>query len=336
MIEPRNKDAYILFTTQQDHAVKSVRLNVIPETISHSYSANWQQRDLLGRLSPMFTYSSGSEEVYSFSVELHEDLDAKENLVHLIEDIKALSYPVMGSGGIIKPPVVYFELGEISGEGLVTTTIHWNKPFRKGRYIYATVNFSIVVEDEEKPTELTIVQEHTSGNEVVTVNKYIFDGNTSLYNAVVDSLQNYGATITDFISPADAQGIREVVYGWAAEEYNYAATRLNNLFDLMSASVPADSKNRTFVDEFIAGVRGMTIDLFDSKILSGEDIQTLSDDIHYDKVFAGAITSFLNKINDEIGPLTSEEKEKIKDALLKEIEHVNILAQEVVYYGKSR
>jgi hypothetical protein len=162
--------------------------DIIPDTLSYSYSPNYSGQNTLGRMSPIQIYSGGSARVYSFSLLVHEDMIETStnfgNITDFVDAIKTLSYPFVNSLGETVKPSVEFYIGKISGKGIVTTDISWKKPFRNGRYIVAEISFSITVEKINPVPNLRTetTKEYVEGNLVYNDKIIVSEDVTDLLN----------------------------------------------------------------------------------------------------------------------------------------------------------
>lgn len=141
----------------------------IPDSVSYSYNANFTSQSFLGRKSPIFIYSNGSKKAYSFSIAMSEDIldsvtimkDGQKkkpvDLIELVDNIKMLSYPVKTINGIVSFPQTFFQVGLLSGYGIIQTSIEWKKPFRNGHYINVSISFDITVEKDITMPKLTTI-----------------------------------------------------------------------------------------------------------------------------------------------------------------------------------
>lgn len=147
-----------------------VIIPVIPDSLSASYSANFQSVTTHGLIRPVRYYTGGSEKSVSFAIKMHEDLqyrylntsdeyaNTKGNLYALIDVIKKLSEPNTDHvRQVLLPPKVYFQLGnQFAGTGHVDTSISFSVPFRNGRYIMADISFTFVFHEIFRSNELTV------------------------------------------------------------------------------------------------------------------------------------------------------------------------------------
>lgn len=167
-----------------------VFIPVIPDSLSASYSANFQSVTTHGLIRPVRYYTGGSEKSVSFTIKMHEDLlhkdslhedpqykysnkldeyaNADSNLYALVDVIKRLSEPSTDyKKQVLLPPKVYFQLGnQFAGTGHIDTSVSFSVPFRNGRYIMADISFTFafheifesnkLTAETTKPGELTI------------------------------------------------------------------------------------------------------------------------------------------------------------------------------------
>ena len=310
---------------------KTIELSVIPEEASHSYSANWNQHDLLGRLSPIYTYLNNTEESYSFSVVLHEDLDSKGNITETVDNIKSLSYPTLTKDGVLKAPEVYFSLGEINGFGIVSTNIQWNKPFRSGRYIYVTIDFHIIVEDKETlPTMLEIVED-IEGSSFLKDSYYadtvLFRSSPSVYKSISNNLNNYNSfnsSISDLITPRDTKELISIEEGWLIDDFNYVLGRLEHIHEISNLAQEGLGKHSQALLNLVKDYEELATHTNTSGKLNKAHKTSIESKIN-------GYIEYLHSVK----PLTSKEKERIKDELMGDILLLAKLAREIEGYGES-
>jgi hypothetical protein len=149
-----------------------VSIPVIPDSLSASYSANFQSVTTHGLIRPVRYYTGGSEKSVSFTIKMHEDLqyeysnnksdeytNTKSNLYALVDVIKRLSEPpnTDHDSQVLLPPKVYFQLGnQFAGTGHIDTSVSFSVPFRNGRYTMADISFTFVFHEIFRSNELTV------------------------------------------------------------------------------------------------------------------------------------------------------------------------------------
>lgn len=327
---------YFLYNADGGNAAakKEIELDVIPDSVAHAYNANWESQDILGRMSPVYAYKNGSEETYSFSVVLHEDIMSGKyqgsSLVELIEDIRSLSYPIQAtSNANLFMPRVYFQIGEIAGYGIVKTSVEWNKPFRSGHYVYATINFDITIDEKILPIKVQTIQTTNKlPEDFYLVGSQVISAYTRAQTeGIVDSLSGVATFITDLVDPSDADGLNAVRRGWASESFDYSVQRLGNIYNAFT-STDADLSGLSF----IKSLTSMDFQQYQSKAvsLSSKD---------YDRWFDGYIrdfNAFVDYYYKEINPdMTDDERQAVKDEFFLTINSIKELAREVAGYAAS-
>ena len=112
-----------------------------PEEFSDSSSAQFDAQDVRGRSSPYQGYNSSGPREISFSLTLHDDL-CKMGLLGTVNALKSLTYP--GYDGVLKSPQCFIRIGDmVSCNAIVTSvSVSWQKPFRDGVYVTASVDIS--------------------------------------------------------------------------------------------------------------------------------------------------------------------------------------------------
>lgn len=145
-------DAYII----NMNTGTRIELDLLPESIDDSYTANYNSTPILGRSTPIIGYSEGGPRSISFSVKLHDDVisEAGMDIVDKVNILKALSYPSYENDRVISPKC-YVRIGSmISMTGVCNNVgVSWEPPYsptKKGRvsYLQAEVSLSF---DEVQP-----------------------------------------------------------------------------------------------------------------------------------------------------------------------------------------
>lgn len=169
-----------------------IELPIIPDSVSASYTANLVKTAPIGTIQPINYYVGGSAKEISFNITLHEDINHKENSIYkLLDDIKAMSEPVI-QNNTLKPPSVYLQLGtQFAGKGHINTEIRHGMPFRNGRYLQADLSITFTYHEEYHRDNLDYLETYFVSEVTNEYNpEYIFGDN---YNNFVDY-----ETITDY------------------------------------------------------------------------------------------------------------------------------------------
>jgi hypothetical protein len=230
----------IYFYKTVGNQVEEIIIDIIPQEVTYTYTPNFQEQSTLGRLSPLYSYINGSDKKIAFSVKLHEDLgsirESYETLDGLVSKLKSLSYPST-TGGALED--VSFHLGEITGKGIVNTSVSWEKPFRDGRYLVANISFDITVTKEYTPvssTEITERVELPNGvYQEVPKLLYTTDMRDSLKHFIMDSTgSKYNTAYNHLLDSTDSKEVREYYLAQAKKSFDYNATILTNLYDMIA------------------------------------------------------------------------------------------------------
>lgn len=148
------------YSIMRDNILNEVELDVIPETINHSHTAVYKTQNVLGRITPIQMYSSGSEDTYSFSVTYHSDLinedrdeEKKIALTKLVDTLQSFMVPDLDQAtNALKSKTVYFQVGSLSGIGSVDVSINWKAPISvDGYYKLVELTFTITVDKSFQP-----------------------------------------------------------------------------------------------------------------------------------------------------------------------------------------
>lgn len=163
-----------------------IEIPVIPDTMGFSYGANFTQQNVLGRVSPIYSYAYGSSEILSFSIKINEDIvnqgyqegDVWVDLDTFVNSLKRLEYPILKPNGVSIFPTVYFQIGSyFSGECLVKTVVRWEKPIRDGKYTVVNLDFTLTIEKGN--------EELLSKSEIYTDAREIVQGLSANYKNII-------------------------------------------------------------------------------------------------------------------------------------------------------
>lgn len=120
---------------------ESIEFECEPEEISDNSSAQYDSQEVRGRSSPYQGYSHSGPREINFSVVLHDDL-CKNGILATVNRLRSLTYP--GYSGILLTPASVIRIGDMIHCNAVVTnvSVNWQKPFRDGVYVTATVDIS--------------------------------------------------------------------------------------------------------------------------------------------------------------------------------------------------
>lgn len=116
-----------------------------PATISEDVSANFTSIQTKGRSHPWLSYDSSNGRSIQITLELYDDY-CKDGLMETINKLKALTYPVV-EGDRIKSPECRIFLGNtarMNNAVISSVSVTWQKPYRDGLYLGASVNLSVL------------------------------------------------------------------------------------------------------------------------------------------------------------------------------------------------
>lgn len=290
---------------------EEIIIDLIPQEITYTYTPNFQEQSTLGRLSPLYSYINGSDKKIAFSVKLHEDLgsirESYETLDGLVSKLKSLSYPSK-TGGALED--VSFHLGEITGKGIVNTSVSWEKPFRDGRYLVANISFDITVTKEYTPvssTEITERVELPNGvYQEVPKLLYTTDMRDSLKHFIMDSTgSEYNTAFNDLLDPTDSEEAKEYYLAQARQSFNYKAKVLINLYDMIELRGDGE-KISSYLDSYI-NIK-QHLDMYRSKV-NNESITEKGESL---------IKNNLNSIRSAFKKYIEDEYENNKDIIPEE------------------
>lgn len=313
---------------------------LIPDSVQYNYQPNFQSQSTLGRRSPIFLYTGGSKMSYGFSLKLHEDiLDSvlitengtttkPDSIVALVDKLKMLAYPMTQNDGTISYPKIYFEIGELSGYGIVEVSAQWEKPYRNLRYIQANISFSVTVEKEIEPPAVISREESLDFAGLV----YDYKINLNLTQEEAERLvQNFGpaynGTVEDLIRAGDVtQFTKTIKEEIAIESYNYQIERLKNLNVLFTTEA-----GQNIAEDFDL-FNEITNGNFDFTKLYTED-QT---DAKIIKDIKDEFRDYLDYYYDEVSTdMTRDEYYLVLDSVFTVLENLQKYAEEIYGYGQS-
>ena len=325
MAETTNETIKLYFYRLDREGNKAIEINldIIPQNIKYSYSSSFASQ-ALGKPSPAFLYTGGSDATYSFSIDIHEDMlpSGYNNIVEFVDKIKQLSYPAAKSqtteGEYLLEEslrTVYFQIGSIAGKGSVDTSVTWQKPFRKGNYVMATIGFTIVVEHRFR--------------EVVQTTRERLVAGTGVYQDVLSveylnqlALQTLGE---EYFFGYNMDAVRSEIYEGLVKTYNYNLEKLINLkkaFEIFDESglivdalsvIPEDPSKRQVTTSTVATY--------------SEAFKKLT----RDKV-EEYMENYYKNINKDMLP---KEKELIIETIMTLVNNLNEAAEAMYKYGSS-
>lgn len=236
-----NKNHTLYFTHEVDGERIEIFLPVIPNAVGYSYNPNFAAQSIVGRLSPIYTFISGGDEMFNFSISLHNDL-VENKLKEVVDNIKMLSYPRQ-IDGVVTYPKIYFSLGEFSGVVIVDTSIQWKKPIINGHYVLVDIGFSLrVVREITNPT-VKLIDE--GGDVSITTGKIYSSVVRDDHKNYIEYLRSrdYDTSVSDFV----AQGTIDETYKsiYLDEALRTRDSQIDRLTYLLGIITNKDSKGNT-------------------------------------------------------------------------------------------
>lgn len=304
--------------------------NLVPQKLNYSYSPNFSEQSILGRPSPLFLYTGGSDQTYSFSITIHEDMMTPSQLTKysslegLIDVIKSLSYPSLkdrndpSSGFESSLRDVYFQLGSITGLGIINTSVTWKKPLRAGKYVLADISFTVTItEPFEEPAISTI---STPGNSSVDYTDLI---------TVDYSLSLFSSILPDYAFGYNVEDIHGQLFDHTLEVFNLAATKLS---DLYYAFNEADAKGE--LSTALRAFKDFKIDRSQTITKSFIDITTYSALLNRltDKFIEEQLMHYYKNINTD---MLESERIIIEDALKGLVQTLKDAEEALILYAPS-
>lgn len=325
MAETTNETIKLYFYRLDSNGNKAIEINldIVPQNIKYSYSSSFASQ-ALGKPSPAFLYTGGSDATYSFSIDIHEDMlpSGYNNIVEFVDKIKQLSYPAVKSqtaeGKYLLEEslrTVYFQIGSIAGKGSVNTSVTWQKPFRKGNYVMATIGFTIVVEHRFREVVQKFRERLVAGTEV-------YQDVLSVEYSNLLALQTLGE---GYFFGYNMDAVRSKIYEGLVKTYNYNLEKLINL-----------KKAFTMVDEngLIAKALSVIPEDPSKRQVTTSTIATYSEafkELTEDKV-KEYMEHYYKNINKDMLP---EERDLIAKTIMTLVNNLNEAAEAMYKYGSS-
>lgn len=115
-----------------------------PDEISDSGSANYSEESLLGRSSPLVSYTNTGFREVSFSFDVHrEELDSN-GIDKLLKIIRASVYPTYKDTAALRPTITVVRLGDFYVKGITKSySFTWKKPIIDDKYQVCTISMTI-------------------------------------------------------------------------------------------------------------------------------------------------------------------------------------------------
>lgn len=137
----------------------SIYLNGLPDSISESVAARFEEVTIEGRSASYFGYSGTESPSFSFSVLIHDDYCPK-GIISTVNYFKSLVYPAYV--GRIIAPTCKVVLGRMVRFMAIceSVDVEWQPPIRNGIYIQAEVSFSFKRVFKIAPSYLDVRNEY--------------------------------------------------------------------------------------------------------------------------------------------------------------------------------
>lgn len=307
---------------------KEIIIPVIPQSLTYSYNPEFTSQQTLGRLTPIYLYQQGSDEIYNFSITLHRDMilesNPSQNLFNLVNDIKLLSYP-QDDGGVTIYPDIYFELGEITAKVIVDTSISWQGPIIDGHYALVNIGFSIrVINQYDVPIQYEI--EGPQQEQGIYSDRIYTMHSDKEYQDIYNQLQEggYDTSIQSFVIGGYDNVKTDFMRGEAQREFNFTQQRLNSLYGVLIRT--------EFTDPAMISKTESTLKQITRETLSSS---------YYSNITNKEWTKLKKQIDkyfDEYWKhteVTQDERDKIKTEFLELIETLMELGEEIEGYAAS-
>lgn len=125
---------------------------ILPDEFSEVHGTKYDSIEIKSRSNPLASYGGSTARTIDFTFDIHEDYldefeggNMKANITDYVNKIKSITYPRYVETYVV-PPRVYIKVADsFRLKGYCNNcNVVWKKPFRDGRYIYATIILSIV------------------------------------------------------------------------------------------------------------------------------------------------------------------------------------------------
>ena len=116
-----------------------IHFHMIPDDVSDSMSANYDQQTIRGRSLPIKSYNDSGPRSISFTATLHSSYNQDNSITFTVNKLRALVYPDY-EGKRIYPPLCLIRIGDLIVKSVVTSVnVTWKKPYRNQTYMFAEV-----------------------------------------------------------------------------------------------------------------------------------------------------------------------------------------------------
>lgn len=306
---------YFLYNAKGENPVE-IDIPIIPNNVTYDYTPNFSTQNVLGRVTPIYSYLYGSDETYSFTLTLHADM-FREELIEVVDKIKMLSYPI-NQNGITNYPEIYFQLGELAGIVIVDTSIDWKKPIISKHYALVDIGFSLRLTRKFEKLESIIIERDTdTGN--IKAGSRVYIGGASR-ERIEEHLtgRGYDLSITDFVGSYNDIEMRQALQAEAERVYDREIQRLVDIYGMLEA---LDQTNT--LDDLISFAKNPAT-------LRGKDAK---------KKAKSNLTKYLKKIwdqglNQDTG-ITTEESKDIEQGIFDILNNLQRLEEEIEGYGAA-
>lgn len=311
--------------------------DIIPDSLAYSYSPNYKANSVLGRVSPIQLYSSGSKKSYSFSLSLHEDMLVNmkyDTLEDLVDAIKSLSYPKINRTGETYLPSVYFQIGEIAGKGIITTSHSWQKPFRDGHFVRVDINVSITVEEifptavmtKETQEVVDVGDKYVSYNDVVKISA---DSLLGYEDSFLMLTGRYNTATYDLISPDATYAEKKTNMQFTADYFDASLAKMSSIFSILARDYYGSDLRA--MNRVISDLYTVKFDITNTKV--SQDIETVTTNLENLRgLFENALYEYYQNVDVN---MTKEAYNSLLDEINKRIDNMEDMYKEVAGYGAS-
>lgn len=327
------KDIQLYFSYELGETIKEIEIPLIPESVGYSYTPNFAAATFLGRVSPIYQYTGGSDETYTFTLTIHTDAlegSTHKDIVSLVDAIKSLSYPTR-TNGIISFPKVYFQLGELAGTCTVVSSIQWKKPIVTEHYAVATIDFTITMIRSMRNVNKTVVETKSdTGNQLSNIDQVYSGLSSDEYKKYRDLLNQGGfdTSVIDFVV-GGSDSLRDNFNNQeAVKKRDYSMERLNNLYGIFATT---DGSNK--VDSLLGWANTPTLST------KGSNVGLLGNNNKYKstKKIKKDIDKYLEHYYKVVNTnITRAELDQIKKEMYSLIDTIEKSQGEVIKYAASK
>lgn len=138
-----------------------IKFPAYPTDVNESFSAEFNQKEVMGRSAPYFSFGGNGSRGVSYSVKVSDDICS--DLMGLVNSIKGLIYPKY-YGSIVQPPFCYVKFGEMISMTAIVESVDfsWGETILENSQHFSVVEINFSFQEmrlESIPTTTGIFNE---------------------------------------------------------------------------------------------------------------------------------------------------------------------------------